>query len=96
MAQAWPFSSDAALIENAERIWGELPKCERLEVFASHARIGDSDAIRAKFPATAVLASREQAGALGAPEEVLQDLARGNRQYEERFGHSLASPGVLS
>jgi 2-oxo-4-hydroxy-4-carboxy-5-ureidoimidazoline decarboxylase len=87
MARARPFESEAALIETAERIWWALSTADWLEAFGAHPRIGDVDAIRARFAATAAWASREQAGALGASEEVLQNLARGNRQYEDRFGY---------
>ena len=65
---------------------GGSREADWLEAFAAHPRIGDSDALRARFATTAAWASREQAGALGASEDVLEDLAMGNRQYEERFG----------
>ena len=84
-----PFESEAALFETAERIWWRLSEADWLEAFAAHPRIGDLDAIRAKFATTAAWASREQAGAIGASEEVLENLAAGNRQYEERFGYHL-------
>jgi OHCU decarboxylase len=87
MESARPFESEATLIATAERIWWGLSEADWLEAFAAHPRIGDVDSIRAGFATTAVCASREQSGALGASEEVLQDLARGNRQYEERFGY---------
>jgi 2-oxo-4-hydroxy-4-carboxy-5-ureidoimidazoline decarboxylase len=87
MARGRPFDSVAALIETAERIWWGLARSDWLEAFAAHPRIGDVDAIRAKFATTAAWASCEQAGALGASDEVLQNLARGNREYEERFGY---------
>ena len=38
-------------------------------------RIGDLDALRAKFAATAAWATREQAGVAGASEDVLRELA---------------------
>jgi OHCU decarboxylase len=87
MARARPVDSEATLIATAERIWWGLSEADWLEAFGAHPRIGDVDAIRARFATTAAWASREQAGALGASEEVLQDLARGNRLYEERFGY---------
>ena len=62
MARARPFESEAALIETAERIWWALAKDDWLEAFAAHPRIGDIDALRAKFASTAAWASREQAG----------------------------------
>ena len=87
MVRARPFESEAALRETAARIWWELSKDDWLEAFAAHPRIGDIDALRAKFASTAGWASREQASALGASEAVLNDLAIGNRQYEARFGY---------
>jgi 2-oxo-4-hydroxy-4-carboxy-5-ureidoimidazoline decarboxylase len=86
MAEARPFESDATVFEGAARIWWRLSETDWLEAFAAHPRIGDLDAIRAKFATTAAWASREQAGALGAPDEVIEDLAVGNRRYEEKFG----------
>jgi OHCU decarboxylase len=87
MAQALPFESAAVLLETAERIWSGLSEDDWLEAFAAHPRIGDIDMIRAKFASTAVWASREQAGALEASEDLLNELAIGNRQYETRFGY---------
>jgi 2-oxo-4-hydroxy-4-carboxy-5-ureidoimidazoline decarboxylase len=87
MAQGRPFESVAALIENAEHVWWSLARSDWLEAFAAHPRIGDLNGLRKRFATTAAWASREQAGALGAPEEVLEKLARRNRQYEERFGY---------
>jgi OHCU decarboxylase len=86
MAAARPFQSEAAVFETAARIWWRLSEADWLEAFAAHPRIGDLNAIRAKFATTATWASREQAGAIGAPDEVLKDLALGNHKYEESFG----------
>ena len=44
------------------------------------------EAIRARYASTAAWASHEQAGAIGAPDALLENLARENRRYEERFG----------
>ena len=87
MAQARPFETVAALIETAEQIWWRLARSDWLEAFAAHPRIGDQDALTNRFGTTAAWASREQAGASGGPEEVLEKLTRGNRQYEDRFGY---------
>ena len=87
MARARPFESEAALIETAERIWWGLSKADWLEAFAAHPRIGDVDAIRGQVRRDRRLGEPRTGGRLGASEEVLQNLARGNRQYEERFGY---------
>jgi 2-oxo-4-hydroxy-4-carboxy-5-ureidoimidazoline decarboxylase len=87
ITRARPFESEAALIEIAERIWWELSRDDWLEAFGAHPRIGDNDALRAKFASTAAWARREQSGAQVASEDVLNELAMGNRQYEARFGY---------
>ncbi len=86
MTRLRPFDSEGSFFEAAERAWWALASADWLEAFAAHPRIGDQDALRAKFASTAAWASREQAGALGASEDVLRNLAMGNSHYEERFG----------
>ena len=81
MLAARPFASDAALLATAERVWWGLGRADWLEAFAAHPRIG------ARGEAMTDWARREQAGADGAAEATLAALARGNRTYEERFGH---------
>ena len=44
------------------------------------------DALRHRFARSGHLAEREQAGAIGAPEAVLTELATANAAYEDRFG----------
>jgi 2-oxo-4-hydroxy-4-carboxy-5-ureidoimidazoline decarboxylase len=82
-----PFAIEAAVIDAAGRVWWELERSDWLEAFAAHPRIGDLDALRARFAATAAWSMSEQAGMCGAPEDVLRRLADGNRAYEERFGY---------
>jgi 2-oxo-4-hydroxy-4-carboxy-5-ureidoimidazoline decarboxylase len=82
-----PFTTQAALFAAADEIWWELSKDDWLEAFAAHPRIGDLDGLRKKYLATASWCAGEQAGVAGTGPEVLEALARGNRQYEERFGH---------
>jgi 2-oxo-4-hydroxy-4-carboxy-5-ureidoimidazoline decarboxylase len=86
MATLRPYASEAALRDAAERTWDDLPRADWLEAFAAHPRIGDLDALRARFAATAAWSAREQEGVAGASEEVLRALAEGNRLYEEKFG----------
>jgi 2-oxo-4-hydroxy-4-carboxy-5-ureidoimidazoline decarboxylase len=81
-----PVAAEAAVFDAAERVWWELARADWLEAFAAHPRIGELDALRARFAATAAWSAHEQAGVAGAPEDVLQRLAEGNRAYEERFG----------
>jgi 2-oxo-4-hydroxy-4-carboxy-5-ureidoimidazoline decarboxylase len=87
MARHRPFDSEDALLDAAERIWWALEPADWLEAFAAHPRIGDREALRAKFAATAAWSAREQAGVEGAPEDILQALADGNQRYFDRFGY---------
>jgi 2-oxo-4-hydroxy-4-carboxy-5-ureidoimidazoline decarboxylase len=59
--------------------FGNLGWADVTEALEGHPRIGERSA--------AGWSKGEQAGALAAPERVAQELAEGNRIYEERFGH---------
>ena len=87
MVAARPFTSEADLLAQAVRFWWTLDPADWREAFAGHPRIGDREALRGKFPTTAAWAAGEQAGALSAPDSVLEDLAVKNREYETRFGY---------
>lgn len=86
MAARRPFAGEAELFAAAEHVWQGLGREDWLEAFAAHPRIGDGDALRQKFAVTAAWSAAEQAGVRGTSEDVLRDLADGNRQYETRFG----------
>lgn len=83
-----PFGSREQAVRAAREEWFTLGAEDWKEAFAHHPRIGDVDALREKFAATAALSAREQAGVDDAPGEVLQALADGNRAYEARFGYT--------
>lgn len=87
MVAGRPYANPDALYSAAERAADTLGSADWLEAFSHHARIGDLGALRDKFGATAAWAGREQSGATGASERTLEALARGNAEYEARFGH---------
>ncbi|HEV8321978.1 MAG TPA: 2-oxo-4-hydroxy-4-carboxy-5-ureidoimidazoline decarboxylase [Myxococcota bacterium] len=87
MAAARPFRDEADLHARAAAAFDALGRDDWLEAFRAHPRIGDRDALRAKFADTRAWAEGEQAGALGAADNVVDALADGNRAYEARFGH---------
>jgi 2-oxo-4-hydroxy-4-carboxy-5-ureidoimidazoline decarboxylase len=87
MTRLRPFGSEASLFGAAASVWWDLTSADWLEAFAAHPRIGDRDAMRAKFAATVAWSASEQAGVVGAPEEVLDALADANDRYHERFGY---------
>ena len=80
MLAARPFTSDAALFATAERAWWALDRNDWLEAFAQHPRIGEREIADAT-------ARAEQSGMAAADAGVRHALARGNRAYEQRFGH---------
>ena len=81
-----PFSSEAHLYESAQNCWLPRNEADFLEAFSHHPKIGDVDSLRSKFASTAHFAAGEQRAVSQAPEEVLKCLARGNADYEKKFG----------
>lgn len=87
MIAARPYPDDAALLAMADRAWWELAPGDWREAFAAHPRIGDREAAGPRHDATRDWSQREQAGTAAADRATLAALARGNREYERRFGH---------
>lgn len=87
MCAARPFHGRDELHARSEQAASLLAPDDWREAFAHHPRIGDVDALRARFPSTAGWAASEQGGTAGAPDDVLEALAADNRAYEERFGY---------
>lgn len=88
VADDGPFSDVAELFSSAERHWQTANEQELLEAFSHHPRIGDPTSAKAPHDAKAHgWASKEQAGAASASDNVKMRLAEGNRAYEQRFGH---------
>ena len=82
-----PYASIEALQEMSDKVWAGLSKQDWQEAFKHHPRIGDVESLRAKFSSTAVWAKDEQKGALGASNAAIEGLAKGNIDYEKRYGH---------
>ena len=81
---ARPTSSVKALLDLSDDTVLSLDDAGLDQALAAHARIGE----RRLGSTTEDRWSRtEQAGALGAGDDVADRLAAGNRAYEERFGH---------
>jgi 2-oxo-4-hydroxy-4-carboxy-5-ureidoimidazoline decarboxylase len=87
MLSQLPFASRDALLAAAREEWFALTPDEWREAFRHHPRIGDREALRARFPGTAHLSEREQAGIAGAPDAILDALAEANRAYAQKFGY---------
>jgi 2-oxo-4-hydroxy-4-carboxy-5-ureidoimidazoline decarboxylase len=86
MVRARPFRDAEHLFSEATWLWEQTGPEDWHEAFKHHPRIGDVSQLRAKFAATATWSAQEQGGVSGAGEAVLQGLADGNREYEQRFG----------
>ena len=82
-----PFGSRVGLLIAARDEWNALEPQDWREAFAHHPKIGDREALAARFPTTHELAAGEQAGIADATADVLDALAKGNRRYEEKFGY---------
>jgi OHCU decarboxylase len=73
-----PYASYEELIGTAEALVSEMPFADQVAVLSAHPRIGAN-------PATlSALSAREQG--TSDPPTVLQELARLNQEYEDRFG----------
>lgn len=78
MLAGGPFADSEALLSTAETVWWNLQSIDWLEAFAAHPRIGDKQVTG--------LCSQEQSGVHSAPDYLLDGLAEGNREYEQRYG----------
>lgn len=86
MARARPFKTESAVFSEAGWLWSQTSAEDWREAMSHHPRIGDVSKLRERFKASGAWSEQEQKGVQGAGEEVLQGLADGNREYEERFG----------
>jgi allantoicase len=73
-----PYSSVAAVLEEAEAVFASLEEEDWLEAFGGHPRIGERGEDET--------ANREQAGTSTASRETIRDLIDVNRRYEDKFG----------
>ena len=73
------------LLEDAEEQWWLCSEEDWKEAFSHHPRIGDK--VINDSTAATEWSIDEQASVMKAPEKTLDDLARANRQYEEKFGY---------
>lgn len=87
MTSGRPHGGREGLLVAAERAFDGLEREDWLEAFSHHPRIGDREALAARFPATATWSASEQQGVAAAGEDVLDALVTANREYEARFGY---------
>ena len=87
MVSIMPVGNREELYEQAERIWYTCSEQDWREAFTHHPKIGDIDSLQKKFASTQAWTEGEQAGVSAASQQVLEQLADGNRLYEEKFGY---------
>jgi len=81
VAAGRPYADVAALQQAADEVWTGLEPGDWLEAFEAHPRIGERGGGSADW------SSQEQAGVGAADQDVQAAIARGNAEYEDRFGH---------
>lgn len=82
-----PYADADALLRAADQAWWALGPEHWHEAFRAHPRIGERKAQAEQGARAAAWSASEQSGVDGAGEDVAEALARGNREYEQRFGH---------
>jgi len=93
-AKAWaerligkrPFDDEAAVLITSDEIWRSLGASDWLEAFQSHPKIGESRAAVSTGGHSAAWSLQEQKNVAVAQEGIKAELAKGNREYEEKFG----------
>ena len=87
MVSARPFRDEDHLFGEAHQAWSECSEADGLEAFTHHPKIGGMEELAKKFADTSAWASGEQASVRQASTEVLEALAQGNTDYENKFGY---------
>lgn len=86
MLESRPYQNLEQLLRVADRNWDNLQENDYLQAFEGHAKIGDVNSLQAKYASTEKLAATEHAMVNQADHEVIEQLARGNLDYEQKFG----------
>ena len=82
-----PFDGRLALLRAADVLWRDLPPRDRKAAIAHHPRIGESRAAAPVGARADAWSAAEQSGARAADDATRAAIARGNADYERRFGH---------
>jgi 2-oxo-4-hydroxy-4-carboxy-5-ureidoimidazoline decarboxylase len=87
MLTVFPVEDLVELLEAAEEKWYKCTEEDWKEAFEHHPQIGDINSLKERFANTAGWAAAEQAGVNDSSDEVLQNLAEGNKLYQNKFGN---------
>ena len=86
MLPVFPVEDLVELLEAADEKWYELKEYDWRQAFEHHPKIGDVNSLKERFANTKGWAEKEQEGVKQTSEDILQELALFNKQYEEKFG----------
>jgi allantoicase len=87
MLQRMPFPDIAYVLDTGEKIWAALDPSDWAEAFRHHPAIGGKSAEKIQSAKAKKWSKGEQAAARGASERTVAALARGNAEYQAKFGH---------
>jgi 2-oxo-4-hydroxy-4-carboxy-5-ureidoimidazoline decarboxylase len=86
MLDSLPFANKDDMLNSADSIWRSLNEDDYLQAFEGHPQIGDVSTLKKKYQSTKSLAAGEQSGVDVASDDVIKQLAEGNKAYLEKFG----------
>lgn len=87
LAAKKPFDNIQQLLQVSDEIWESCTEADGLEAFTHHPKIGDIKSLEKKFASTKEWAGGEQSGVNTATQDTLKALAKGNDEYEKKFGY---------
>lgn len=86
MLPFFPIQTTQQILTIAQQQWYTCTNADWLQAFTHHPKIGDVATLTKKFAATAIWASGEQQAVNTAPAAIIQALANGNTEYQNKFG----------
>ena len=86
LSEARPFVKADELFTKADDIWWSLREDDWLEAFRAHPKIGEAKAAGTQSEQARAWSAQEQSGVAKASAQTTDELARRNREYEDRFG----------
>jgi OHCU decarboxylase len=86
MVEARQFANVESLLAKGDEIWWSLSEADWLAAFRAHPKIGERKAAVAQSNQARNWSAQEQSGVASASAQTIDELARRNREYEERFG----------
>jgi len=87
LADKAPFSNERELFDQTISIWeNECNEQDVMEAFSHHPQIGDVKSLSEKFASTSDWAKGEQSGTVGASHDIIETLAKLNKDYKDKFG----------